>query len=112
MECLAYVIFGACKAGVVHVKFEDGSLNTSITREKINKAIIWTNKSQKGAIALVQAQKHCKLSNFRLISPSKTRFSYILHSFKRTLMNKDAIEYIYGTMPVFVNEIKTRTRGH
>ena len=47
MECLAHVINGACKAGVVDVQSEGGSLETSSTREKMNMAITWTKKSQK-----------------------------------------------------------------
>ena len=92
MELLAYVIYGASKAGVVDVHYEDGSIDTSINRTKMNKAIMWKNKSQKGAIALIQEQKHCKFANVCLIAPSKTRFVYILNSFKIFLMKKDAIE--------------------
>ena len=55
MDCLAHVISGSCKDGVVDVQSEDGLLDTPITRAKINKAIIWTKKSQKGAVALIQA---------------------------------------------------------
>ena len=58
----------------------------------MNKATTWTNKSQKGAVPLIQAQKHCKLANFCLLAPSKTSFSYILNYFKIVLINKDAIE--------------------
>ena len=32
MECLEHVISGACKAGVVDVQSEDGSLDTSSAR--------------------------------------------------------------------------------
>ena len=34
MEFLAHEIAGECKAGVVDVQYEDGSLDTSSTREK------------------------------------------------------------------------------
>ena len=44
MEHLEYVIAWSCKAGVVDVKSEDGSLDTSITRANFNKSIIWTKK--------------------------------------------------------------------
>ena len=108
MDFLTHVIAGAWKSGVVDVKSEDVSIDTSSSRAKINKAITWTNKSQKGSVALIQAQKHCKLENFSLIAPSKNRFSYIFHSFKILLMNKDAIEYMYGPMPGVENDIKTR----
>ena len=50
-----YVISGACKDGVVDVKYEDGSLDKSSTRAKMNKDITWKKKSQKGAVALIQA---------------------------------------------------------
>ena len=103
MECLARVIDGSCEAGVVHVKSEDGSIDTSSTREKIT----WANKSQKIDVALIQAQKHFKLANVRLLAPSKNRFSYIMNSFKSLLVNKDSIKYIYVPIPVVVNEIKT-----
>ena len=80
MECLAHVITGAFKDGVVDVKSEYGLLDTSITRAKMNKATTWKNKSQKGAVALIQAQKHCKLANVCLLTPTKTRFAYMMHS--------------------------------
>ena len=91
MDCLAHLVSGACKASVVGVLSEDESLDTSINTAKINKAITWTNKSQKGAVARIQAQKHCKLANVLLLSPAKTCFAKILNSFKILLMNKDAI---------------------
>ena len=71
MECLAHVIYGALKAIVVDVKFEDGSLDISSTRAKMNKNIMWTKKSQKGSVALIQEQKQFKIENVRLIAPSK-----------------------------------------
>ena len=77
-----HIIDGSFKAGVVDVQSEDRLLDISITRAKINKAITWTKKSQKGAVALNQAQNCCKLSN------TKTRFAYILHSLKSFLINK------------------------
>ena len=91
MECVAHVIARACKADVVGVQSEDGPLDTSITREKINKAVTWNKKSQKGAVDFIQAQKHCKLANVSLLALVKTIFSYILHSFKSLLVNKDEI---------------------
>ena len=91
MECLAHVINGACKAGVVDVQSEGGSLETSSTREKMNMAITWTKKSQKGAVALIQTQNHCKPANVCLLDPSKTRFEYILNYPKSLLTKKDAI---------------------
>ena len=91
MECLEYVIYGECKAVIVDVKSEDGLLNISSTRAKKNKAITWTKKSQKGAVALIQVQDPCKLENFRLLDPSKTRFEYILNYPKSLLTKKDAI---------------------
>ena len=108
MECLAHVISVAYKAGVFNVQSKDGLLDTLITRAKINKAITWTNKSQKGTLTLIQAQKHCKLANFCLLAPSKTSFPDILQSFKILIINKDSIYYIYGPMPVVINDIKTR----
>ena len=69
-----YVISGACKDGVVDVKYEDGQLDTSSTRAKMNKDITWKKKSQKGAVALIQTQKYCKLANVCLLAPAKTRF--------------------------------------
>ena len=47
MECLAHVISGACKAVAVDVKYEDGSLDTPITRGKNNKAIKWKKNHKK-----------------------------------------------------------------
>ena len=41
MDYLAHVISWSCKAGVFDVQYEDGSLDTSSTRAKINKAITW-----------------------------------------------------------------------
>ena len=77
---MAHVIAGAHKAGVVDVQSEDRLLDTSRNMAKINKAITWTNKSQKCAGALIQAQKHCKLANVCLLTPTKTRFAYMMHS--------------------------------
>ena len=79
------------------MQYEDGLIDTSINN----------NKSQKGDVALIQAQKHCKLASVRLLTPSKARFAYILHSFKSLLMNNDSIEYMYGPIPGVGNEIKT-----
>ena len=93
MECLAHVISGSSKAGVVDVKSEDGLLDTSNTRAIMNKNIMWTKESQKSAAALVKAQKNCKLEIFRLLAPAKNNFSYILHSFKILLINKDSDKY-------------------
>ena len=107
MGCLVHVIYGAYKAGVVYVQSQDGLLDTSSTRGEINKAITCTNKSQKGSVALIQAQKHCKLENVRLLAPDKNCFSYISHSFKSLCMNKDDIEYMYGPMPGVCNDINT-----
>ena len=77
----------------------DDLLDTSSTMAKINKAVTCTKTSQKGSVALIQAQKHCKLENVRLLAPDKNCFSYISHSFKSLCMNKDDIEYMYGPMP-------------
>ena len=77
------------------MQYEDSLLDISITRAKNNKAITWTKKSQKGAVALNQAQKCCKISNVRPLAHAKTRFAYILHYFKSLLINKDDIEYMY-----------------
>ena len=101
------MISGECKTGVVDVQYEDGSLDTSSTRTKMNKAITSTNKSQKVVIALIQTHKNYKLANVCLITSSKNRFEYILYSFKSLPLNKDAIEYMYGPMPGVVNDIKT-----
>ena len=89
MECLAYVIFGACKAGVVDVKYKDGSLDKSMNRAKTNKAITWKKKPQKVAIALIQTQMNYKIANVLLLAPAKTSLAYILNYFKILLMNKD-----------------------
>ena len=89
------------------MQYEDGSLDTSSTRVNMNKAITSKNKPQKGAIALIQTHKYYKLAIVCLITSSKNRFEYILHSFKSLLVNKDAIEYMYGPIPGVVNDIKT-----
>ena len=47
LEWLAHEIAGAYKSGVVDVKYEYRSLDTSSTRAKINKAITWKNKLKK-----------------------------------------------------------------
>ena len=64
-------------------------------------------ETKKGAVALIQAHKHCKLANVRLLAPAKNRFSYILHPFKILLLKKDSIEYMHGPMPGVGYEIKT-----
>ena len=90
------------------MKSEGGSLDTSITRSKNNEAITWTKKSQKGAVTLVKARTHCKLANVCLLAPDKTRFSYILHSFKILIINKYAIYYMYGPIVGVGNDINIR----
>ena len=89
MECLSHVTAGACKAGVVDVKYKDGSLDKSMNRAKTNKAITWKKKPQKGAIALIQTQMNYKIANVLLLAPAKTSLAYILNYFKILLMNKD-----------------------
>ena len=99
MECLACLISSSCKSGVVNVQSEDGSLDTSSTRAKMNKSITITKKSKKGAAALIQAQKHYKISNFFLLAPDKTRFASILYSVKNT-----PHEQGYHRMHVWTND--------
>ena len=107
MEGLAHVIAREYKAGVVDGQYDDESLDTSSTRAKMNKAVSWTNKSQKGGVDLVKTQKYCKLTNVCLLAPDKTCFSYILHSFKIPIINKDTINYMYGPMSGVGNDINT-----
>ena len=63
---------------------------------------------KKCAVALIQAQKHCKLTNVHPLAPTKNRSAYILQSFKILLINKDNIYYMYGPIPGVGNEIRTR----
>ena len=51
-----------------------GQLINPVLGKKINMSITWKKKSQKGAVAIIQEQKHCKLANFRLLDPDKTSF--------------------------------------
>ena len=75
MECLAHVLDDDCKAVVMDVKYDDGRVDTEVTRRNIQRCITWTKKSQKGAKVLETAQKHVGLPFKRLITPAKNRFS-------------------------------------
>ena len=85
MECLAHVLDDDCKAVVMDVKYDDGRVDTEVTRRNIQRCITWTKKSQKGAKVLETAQKHVGLPCKKLIKPVKTRFYYLIHSFRSLL---------------------------
>ena len=74
----------------------------------MQKCITWTNKSQKGAWALREAQLHCRIKEKRLLTPVLNRFAYLIHPFRSLLENKPAIEYLYGTMPGTHDNIQSR----
>ena len=107
-ECLAHILSGACKSGVQVIKLDDGEVDTELTRRNMQKCITWTNKSQKGAQALQEAQIHCGIKEKRLLIHVSARFSYLIHSFRSLLENKPAIEYLYGTIPGIHDNIWTR----
>ena len=80
-DCFAHALQGACKAAVLDVKSPDGSISVEKTRGVMQKCITWTKKSQKGATFLAQSQEHCGLRPERMLTPVKTRFAYLIHSF-------------------------------
>ena len=69
-------------------------------------------KSQKGVVALVKAQKHCRLEFVCLLALAKTSFPFILHYFKCLLTKKYIIEYMYAPMLGVVNDIKTHKTSY
>ena len=109
MELLAYILAGACTAGVQSIKSDDGEVDTELMRQKMQKCITWKKNSQKGARALWDAQIHCGIKEKRLLTPVLTRFAYLIHSFRSLQENKPAIEYLYKTMPGIHDNIRERT---
>ena len=72
MDRLAYILEGACKAGVQSIKLDDGEVDTKLTRRNMQKCITWMKKIQKGAQALWEAQLHCGIKDKRLLTPVLT----------------------------------------
>ena len=98
MEYLDHFLANSCKSGVMDVKYDDVRIDTEVTRSNTQLCITWTKKSQKGAKALETAQKHVGLPCKKLITPVKTRFAYLIHSFRSLLENKCTINYLCGSM--------------
>ena len=59
--------------------------------------ITWT-KTQKGAKALETAFNHVEIPCKKMITPVKTRFAYLIHSFRSLLENIGVVNYLYGLM--------------
>ena len=75
MDRLAYILEGACKAGVQSINLDDGEVDTKLTRRNTQKCITWTKKIQKGAWDLWEAQLHCGIKDKRLFTPVLTRLA-------------------------------------
>ena len=107
-DCFAHALQGACKAAVLDVKSPDGSISVEKTRGVMQKCITWTKKSQKGATFLAQSQEHCGLRPKRMLTPVKTRFAYLIHSFRALLENRPAIDYLYSEKPGMSAKLRER----
>ncbi len=105
-DCLAHALHNACKKAVVSCS--SGTVNVDTARTALQSCITWTKKSSKGAQMLSAAQVHCKLKPRKLLTPVKTRFAYLIHSFRSLLRNREAINYLYGDMPGIPAKIKER----
>ena len=75
MECLAHILAGACKSGLQLIKSDDGEFYTELMRQNMLKCITWTNKSQKGEMALREAQLHCGIKDKRLLTSVSNRLA-------------------------------------
>jgi len=98
-DCFAHVLSGGCKAAVINGSLDDGLLSVESSRVVMQKCITWTKKSQKGANYLRESQEHCDLRPMKLLTPVKTRFAYLILSFRCMLKNQKAIDYLYGEKP-------------
>lgn len=107
-DCFAHVLSGGCKAAVINGSSDDGMLSVEYTRDVMQKCITWTKKSQKGANSLRESQEHCRLCPMKLLTPVKTRFAYLILSFRCMLQNKKAIEYLYGEKPGMTTALRSR----
>ena len=56
MECLDHFLAISCKAGVMDVEYDDGRVDTEVTRKNMKLCITWNKKSQKGAKDLETVQ--------------------------------------------------------
>ena len=94
MDLLAYVLTNACKAGVMGLKSDNIRVYTEVTRSNMQRCITWTKKSQKGAKSLMTAQEHVGIPCKRLITPVKTSFFYLIHSFHSLIERNGSINYL------------------
>ena len=74
------------------VKYDDGRVDTEVTRSNMQRYITWTKISQKEEKSLETSQKYVGLPCKMLITPVKTRFVYIIHSFLYLIKNKGSIK--------------------
>ena len=81
MDCLAYVLDDAFKEGVMDMKYDDGRVDIEVIRRNMQRCITWTKKHKRGKKAFETAQKHVGLPCKNLITPVKTCFAYLIHSF-------------------------------
>jgi len=107
-ECTAHILQGACKAAVINVESDDKTISIEHTRTRLQACITWTKKSQKGQNGLAESQSHCQLPQRALITPVKTRFAYLVVSFRCLLENKEAIDYLYGQKPGMTSALRAR----
>ena len=98
MDCRSHLLANACNAGLMDVKYDYVRIDTEVTRRNMQRCIAWTKQSQKGEKALETAQNNVGLTCKKLITPVKTLFVYLIHSFRSLLENKVLINYLYGLM--------------
>ena len=108
MECLAHVLANSCKLGVMDVKSDNGQVYTEVTRNNMQRCIIWKERSHKGEKALEAAQNNSGLPSRMLVTPVKNRFAYLIHSLRSLLGNKPDINYLYVSMENITDKISER----
>ena len=81
IECLDHSLANACNTGVMDMKYDDGRVDIEVIRRNMQRCITWTKKHKRGKKAFETAQKHVGLPCKNLITPVKTCFAYLIHSF-------------------------------
>ena len=98
MYSLVHDLINACKAGVMDVKFGKWASRYRGDQEEYATLHPLDKNPQKGAKALEEAQKHLGLPSSKLITPVKTSFAYIIHSFHSLLEKILTINFLYVSM--------------
>ena len=113
-DCFAHALQGGCKSAILDCKSPESAKEVeaivcvSETRKRMQACITWTKKSQLGGMKLTEAQLHTQVQVRKLLTPVKTRWAYLVESFKCLIRNRPAITYLYGECPGVSSRIKKR----